>query len=238
MYHYGKNTVKGLITSNAKIVDVFVADNFNDKNMLSFLSKNDITPIVVSLKKIESFATGQNHQGIVAKTFEFEYKDLSYLIKKTLDKENATLVLLDGLEDPQNFGNLIRTSEALGVDGIIIPKNRSVKVTPTVAKVSTGAINNVDIAQVTNLKQAVTKLKENGYWIVTAHMNTDVLYDQVDYKGKMALVIGSEGKGVSKTMLDESDFVVKLPMYGQVSSLNAATSAAIILYQMDSFRRK
>jgi len=237
MYHYGKNTIKGLVESKAKIEEVFISNTFNDKNILNILAKNDIEPIVVSTNKIESFATGKNHQGIVAKTFEFEYKDIDYIIKKTKDKDNSTIVILDGLEDPQNFGNLIRTCEALGVDGIILPKHRSVKVTPTVAKVSTGAISSVDIAIVTNLKQAVTKLKENGYWIVCAHMDTNTLYDQVDYKGKMALVIGSEGKGVSKSMLDESDFIVKLPMYGQVSSLNAATSGAIILYQMDSNRR-
>lgn len=237
MYHYGKNTIKGLINSKTQLESVFISEKFNDKDFLRFLDKNRIRPIVVSQAKLETLAKGANHQGIVAKAFEYTYQDLESIINKTKTKENSTILILDGLEDPQNFGSLIRTSEAVGVDGIIIPKNRSVRVTPTVAKVSTGAINAVDIALVTNLRQSIEKLKEAGYWIVTAHMDTEVLYDQVDYSGKMALIVGSEGKGVSSLLLKESDFVVKLPMYGDVSSLNAAVSGAIILYQMDSNRR-
>ncbi|WP_423363230.1 23S rRNA (guanosine(2251)-2'-O)-methyltransferase RlmB [Mycoplasma sp. P36-A1] len=238
MYYYGKNTIKGLIESKTQLETVFISDKFNDTQFLNYLDKKRIKYIIVSLAKIESMSNNANHQGVVAKSFDFEYKSLETIIAKTKDKENSTVLILDGLEDPQNFGSLIRTSEALAVDGIVITKNRSVKVTPTVARVATGAINGVDICMVTNLKQTVDKLKKAGYWVVCAHMNTDVLYDQVDYKGKMALVVGSEGKGVSTTMLKESDFVVKLPMYGEVSSLNAAVSGAIIMYEMDSNRRK
>ncbi|MEG0686989.1 MAG: 23S rRNA (guanosine(2251)-2'-O)-methyltransferase RlmB, partial [Erysipelotrichales bacterium] len=188
--------------------------------------------------ELEKLANGKNHQGVIAKGFEYQYTNVENIIDKNQSNESSIVVILDGLEDPQNFGSIIRTGEALNISGIVIPKNRSVSVTPTVAKVSTGAINEVMIAQETNLRATIKKLKDNGYWIVTADMDTDVMYDQVDYKMKVALIIGSEGKGVSMQLKKESDFVVKLPMYGKVSSLNAAVSTAIILYQINSNRQQ
>lgn len=238
MYYYGKNTIKGLIDSKTSLECVYLAKNFRDEKLLKLLDSKRIKIIVVSDEKLNTLSDNKNHQGIVAKSFKYEYKNIDDMVEKHSANENSLFVLLDGLEDPQNFGSIIRTGEALGISGIVIPKNRSVSVTPTVAKVSTGAINSVDIAQVANLRQVISKLKENGYWVVAADMDTDLLYDQVDYKMKIALVIGSEGNGVSKQIKKECDFVVKLPMYGQVSSLNAAVSAAILMYQINSNRNK
>lgn len=238
MYYYGKNTIKGLVEAKTSLEEVLVSDKLKDDKFLSFLDRNHIKYQRISDQKINELANKANHQGVLAKAFAYKYADINDIIKVNQDNENSLIVLLDGLEDPQNFGSIIRTSEALQVSGIVIPKNRSVKITPTVAKVSTGAIESVKIAQETNLRQVIKKLKENGYWIVGADMHTKVNYDQVDYKMKVALVIGSEGKGISKQILKECDYIVKLPMYGKISSLNAAVSAAIIMYQIDSNRKK
>lgn len=238
MYYYGKNTIKGLIDSKTSLECVFLSKNFRDEKIIKLLDSKRIKVISVSDQKLDTLSENNNHQGIVAKSFKYEYQNIDLMIEKNKNNEESLFVILDGLEDPQNFGSIIRTGEALNISGIVIPKNRSVSVTPTVAKVSTGAINGVEIAQVANLRQVIAKLKENGYWVVAADMDTDLMYDNVDYKMKLALVIGSEGSGVSKQVKKECDFVVKLPMYGNVSSLNAAVSAAILMYQINSNRKK
>lgn len=238
MYYYGKNTIKGLIDSKTSLEVVYLNHKFNDKEILNLLKRNNIYYEFVDKEYLDKLSDNSNHQGIVVKTFNYEYKDLKSIVEKNKNNENALILILDGLEDPQNFGSIIRTSEALLVSGIIIPKNRSVKVTPSVARVSTGAINLVDIALVTNINQSIKYLKENNYWIVGADMNTDLLYDKVDYKMKIGLVIGSEGKGISAQTKKECDFLVKIPMYGKISSLNAAISSAIIMYAINSNRTK
>ena len=238
MYCYGKNTIKGLIESKTQFENVYLSKKFKDVKMLEFLNKNKIKYSRIADEELDKLSNNANHQGIVAKVFEYEYYDVDQMINENRTNQDSIIIILDGLEDPQNLGSIIRTAETLNVSGIVIPKNRSVKVTPTVARVSTGAINEVKIAQVANLKQAITKLKTNGYWVVGAHMDTDVLYDKLDYKMKVALVIGSEGKGISSQIKKECDYLVKIPMYGKISSLNAAISAAIIMFQINSNRHK
>lgn len=237
MYYYGKNTVKTLIENNEEIQKVYLSKRFKDQEIIQLLKNKKITPTLVDEKKLDTLSDNGNHQGVIIQAKDYEYKELNHVLKKNKDNENSLLILLDGIEDPQNFGSIIRTAAALDTSGIIIPKNRSVKITPTVAKVSTGAMNHIDIVRVTNLKQTIKTLKDEGYWIVGAHMDTDLYYDQVDYKMKIGLVIGSEGKGLSNNILSECDYIVKLPMYQAVSSLNAAVSTAVILYQIDSNRR-
>ena len=144
----------------------------------------------------------------------------------------------DGIEDPNNFGSLIRTSAAFGVDAIIISKDRQIQMTPTVTKVSTGAEEFVSIIQVTNIVQAMNTLKKNGYWIVTADGRGDRLYDEIDYKGKMAIVIGSEGRGASRLTLENSDFIARIPIQGPITSLNAAVAGAIMISGAIQSRRK
>ncbi|MDR3214799.1 MAG: 23S rRNA (guanosine(2251)-2'-O)-methyltransferase RlmB [Bacilli bacterium] len=238
MYVYGKNTIIGLINSKTNIEKIFLSEEFNDKKIISLIIEKHLDYIKVSKNKLNSLSANNNHQGIVAKVFEYQYQSLDQVINNTTNKANALIIILDGLEDPQNFGSIIRTGEALNIDGIIIPKNRSVKVTPSVARVSTGAMNNVDIVQVTNLNQTIKELKEHGYWIVGSDMNGDKSYDELKYDFKVALVIGSEGKGISQQVLKNCDYLIKIPMYGQVSSLNAAISSAIIMYQINSNRLK
>lgn len=237
MLYYGKNTVISVLSSNQMINELFITKNFSDKKILDLIYKRKLIPIIVSEEKLNSMSNSGNHQGIIISAFDYNYSTLDKIIDCGKNNENSLVIILDGVEDPQNFGSIIRTAEAVDVDGIIIPKNRSVKVTPTVAKVSTGAINSIKIAQETNINQSIKKLKDAGYWIVSAHMETEIFYDQVDYKMKIALIVGSEGKGVSSNVLKKSDFIVKIPMYGKVSSLNVAVSSAIIMYQINSNRQ-
>ncbi|MBS7021390.1 MAG: 23S rRNA (guanosine(2251)-2'-O)-methyltransferase RlmB, partial [Firmicutes bacterium] len=163
---------------------------------------------------------------------DYEYAQVDEL----LEKDNPLLVILDHIEDPHNLGAIVRTCEAAGVDGIIIPKNRSVEVTSTVMRTSVGALDYVKIARVTNLRDTMEYLKKKGFWIVGTDMNgTD--YQEIDYRGKMALVIGSEGFGMARLVKEHCDFIASIPMNGKVNSLNASVAAGIIIYEAISKRK-
>lgn len=147
------------------------------------------------------------------------------------------MVVLDHLEDPHNLGAIIRTCEAAGITGIIIPKDRSVEVNSTVMKTSAGAVENVKIAQVVNIANVLDELKENGFWVVGTKMESDTDYRDIDYTGKVALVIGNEGNGMSNLVSKKCDYIAKIPMYGKVNSLNASVAAGIMIYEMISLDR-
>ena len=147
------------------------------------------------------------------------------------------MVVLDHLEDPQNLGAIIRTCEAAGITGIIIPKDRSVEVNSTVMKTSAGAVENIKIAQVVNIANVLDELKENGFWVVGTKMESDTDYRDIDYTGKVALVIGNEGNGMSNLVSKKCDYIAKIPMYGKVNSLNASVAAGIMIYEMISLDR-
>ncbi|MGL4382393.1 MAG: 23S rRNA (guanosine(2251)-2'-O)-methyltransferase RlmB, partial [Bacilli bacterium] len=220
MYIYGKNTIKGYIENNKMLEEVLISKEFSDQKFLAYLKQKRVKYQFMNNKELDQLSEQGNHQGVVGKVFNYQYQTLEHVIKKVSLQQKSTIVVLDGLEDPQNFGSIIRSCEACGVDAIIIPKKRSVKVSPVVAKVSTGALENMDIVQVSNIKQAINSLKEVGYWSVAADMSASINYDEMDYDAKVVLVIGSEGFGVSSSVLKNSDYLVKIPMYGQVSSLN------------------
>ena len=231
MYVYGKNVVNEILKDNTPIKKVFLSDNFSDKDILNKLRSLNINTKYCKPYELDKIVDG-NHQGIVLEVPDYQYFDIDDL----LVNENPLIVILDHLEDPHNFGAIIRTCEAAGVDGIIIPKNRSVDVNSTVMKTSTGALNHVKICQVTNLKNTMDYLKKKGFWIVGTDMDgTD--YTQVDYKGKMAIITGSEGFGMSRLVKDNCDFIASIPMYGEVNSLNASVATAIIIYEAIKQRR-
>ena len=174
-------------------------------------------------KALDNIEEG-NHQGIILDIEDYNYCYLDKILNSNI------IVILDHLEDPHNFGAIIRTCEAAGIKGIIIPKDRSVKVNATVMKTSVGTIENVDICMVSNLVSAIKTLKENGFWIIGTDMEgTD--YTKIDYSGKIALVIGNEGKGLSRLTKENCDFIAKIPMYGKVNSLNASVAAALVIYE-------
>ena len=223
MIVYGKNVAKEVLSNNIKINKVIVANNFSDKELLQNLKKYNIFYMD---KKIMDKKYEGNHQGIVLEIEDFKYEKLDTLYDKNF------VVILDHLEDPHNFGAIIRTCEAAGVDGIIIPKNRSVEVNSTVMKVSAGALSNVNIVEVNNLVDVIKKLKDNGYWIYGTDMENSSVYTEVEYDSKTALVIGNEGAGISELVRKNCDFVVNIPMVGKINSLNASVAAAIIIYEV------
>ena len=216
MYVYGKNVAKEI---NSKIKKVYVANNFKDKEIL----KNIKAPVVyVDKNKLDKMVDGL-HQGIVLKIADYKYKDINEL-------NGETVVMLDHLEDPHNFGAIIRTCEAAGIKDIIIPKDRSVKVNSTVMKTSAGCLDRVNIYEVTNLVQTINHLKKNNYWIIGTDMEgTD--YKTIDYKDKIVIIIGNEGNGISRLVKESCDFVATIPMQGEVNSLNASVAAGIIIFE-------
>lgn len=174
---------------------------------------------------------GPATQGVVAEVASYEYQTLDQVLAK-IKHPLPFLVMLDGLEDPHNLGAIIRTAEACGVDGIIVPKNRSVGLNATVVKVSTGAIEYVNLIEVTNLARTLEDLKKKGFWIVGADMEGQIDFHDQDYQMPLVLVIGSEGKGISRLVKESCDYLVNIPMYGKVNSLNASVSAGIIFYEV------
>ena len=222
MYVYGKNVAKEMLNKKEKINKAFLYTKFNDNEILSSLKKQNIKIKYLTRDELNKIESG-NHQGIILEVDDYKYSSLD-------DLNDDIIVMLDHLEDPHNFGAIIRTCEAAGVKNIIIPKDRSVKVTASVIKVSVGAIENVKIALVNNLVNTIKELKQKGYWIIGTDMQgTD--YRNIDYSGKIVLVIGNEGKGLSRLTEENCDFIASIPMRGKVNSLNASVAAALIIYE-------
>lgn len=225
MYVYGKNVVKELINNKQKINKAFVYENFNDKEILDYLSKTNVNVTYLNKVEIDKKVDG-NHQGIILSIDDFKYAQLDEL----LVKENPLLVILDHIEDPHNFGAIIRTCEAAGVDGIIIPKNRSVEVNSTVMRVSTGALDNIKVSMVTNLKSTIDYLKKQGFWVIGTDMEgTD--YTKIDYTGKTVIITGNEGAGLSRIVKESCDFIASIGMKGKVNSLNASVATGIVIFE-------
>ncbi len=236
MYIYGKNVAKEKLQSNDKINKAYVSKKFKDNEILDQLFKRNIRVNFVDNKVLDSKIDGL-HQGIILDIDEFKTYELNeFLDDLKINNNYHTLVMLDHLEDPHNFGAIIRTSEALGVEGIIIPNDRSVSITSTVVKTSAGAIENIKIIKVPNLTATISKLKEKNYWIVGTDMKGQN-YREIDYNMNVCLVIGNEGKGMSKIVRDNCDFVASIPMTGKINSLNASVSCGIILSQIVSGRK-
>lgn len=230
MYIYGKNVAKEKLNSNEQITKIYLSDNFNDKEIFNLIKKRNIKYSIVPNKFLDNKVDGL-HQGIVIESPDVDLYDFEYI--KSLNKNNPLLVMLDHLEDPHNFGAIIRTSEALGVDAIIIPKDRNVNVNATVVKTSAGAIYNMPIVMVTNLLDTVNKLKDIGYWIIGTDMNGED-YTKIDYNMPICLIIGNEGHGMSKVLKENVDFMAMIPMTGKINSLNASVSCGIVLSRIVS----
>ena len=232
MYIYGKNVAREKINSGEKINKIFLADKFNDRELMSLIREKKIKYNIVPNKYLDSKVDGL-HQGIILEVDDVETYDLNYLNK--IKKNKPILVMLDHLEDPHNFGAIIRTCEALGIDGIIIPNDRNVGVNATVVKTSAGAIYNMPIIRVANLGATMRKLKDMGYWLVGTDMDGEN-YTQIDYNMPVCLVIGNEGKGIGKVIRDNCDYIAKIPMIGKINSLNASVSCGIVLAQIVNSR--
>ena len=223
MYIYGKNVAIDYLNSKETIKKAYIYKQFVDQDILSELKRRQINIQYREKYELDKLVDGM-HQGIILEVNDYEYNTLDDFI------DSSFIVILDHIEDPHNFGAIIRTCEAAGVGGIIIPKDRSVKVNATVIKVSTGAIKNMKIAEVTNINQTIEYLKKEGYWIVGTDM-AGTLYNKIDYKGKIAIVIGNEGSGMSHLVKENCDFIASIPMQGKTNSLNASVATGIVVFE-------
>ena len=223
MLVYGKNVANEVINDTSKIRRTFISNKFDDKFIISVLKRNNVKIKFMDKKVMDKMVDGM-HQGIIFEINDYEYYDIDEII------ENDLIIMLDHLEDPHNFGAIIRTCEAAGVKGIIIPKDRSVTVNSTVMKVSTGALENVKVCEVTNLGQTIDYLKKKGFWIVGTDME-GTNYRKIDYSGKTCIIIGNEGKGMGDINTKKCDFIATIPMKGSINSLNASVAAGIIIFE-------
>ncbi len=228
MLVYGRNVALEYLNNPKDIKRIYLQSGFSDEMIISLIEKNKMNVITKTKNELDELAKGV-HQGIILDVHEYVYKNLDDIINKS---DESFIVILDHIEDPHNLGAIIRTVEAAGIKSIIIPKDRSVDVTSTVMKTSAGALENIKISKVTNLIQTIEDLKNNGFWIVGTEMESDLDYREVDYKGKFALIIGNEGKGMSKLVKESCDYIVKIPMKGKINSLNASVAAGIMIYEM------
>lgn len=226
MYIYGKNVAREKLHNNSKINKIYLSEKFNDREILDLIRKNNIKVSFVKNYELDKKVEGL-HQGIVMEIDDVKTYSYDEIIPN-IKKENPVIVVLDHLEDPHNFGAIIRTSEALGVDAIIIPTDRSVKVNSTVVKTSVGAIEYIPIIRVVNLNDTIRKLKSDGYWIIATDMDGED-YTKIDYNMPVCIVIGNEGKGISRMVSENSDIIASIPMKGKINSLNASVSCAIVL---------
>ena len=232
MLVYGRNVVNEILNSKTKIYKVFLDNNFNDQEILRKIDKLNLKKFHVDKNKIDKMCSNSANQGIALDIEEFEYLTIESIVK---DDSANFVVMLDSLEDPHNFGAIIRTCECAGVDYIIIPKNRSVSVNSTVYKTSSGALNNVKIVEVVNLANTIRKLQDLGYWVYGAEAN-GVDFRTVKYDGKTCLVVGSEGDGLKQIVANTCEQIISLAMKGKINSLNASVAGGILIYEMMKYK--
>lgn len=231
----GRNAVLEAFRSGKPIDKLFVLDGCKDgpiQTILREARKHDTIVKFVTKERLDQLSETKKHQGVIAMAAAYEYSTVEEILQSAKDKgEPPFVILLDNIEDPHNLGAIIRTANLVGAHGVIIPKHRAVGLTGTVAKTSAGAINYTPVAKVTNLTNTIKELKDEGLWFVCADMGGTTMYD-LDLKGPIGLVIGSEGEGVSKLVRENCDFIASIPMKGDIDSLNASVAAGVLAYEI------
>ncbi|MGM0754409.1 MAG: 23S rRNA (guanosine(2251)-2'-O)-methyltransferase RlmB [Bacillota bacterium] len=231
----GRNPVMEALKSGRDINKIWIAEGSQKgsiQQIVGLAKESNVMVQYVPKKKIEQMVP-ENHQGVVASVAAYQYAEIDDLFHRAKQKgEDPFIIILDELEDPHNLGSIMRTADAAGAHGIIIPKRRAVGLTSTVAKASTGAIEHIPVARVTNLSRAVDELKERGVWVAGTDAKGKQDFRQLDGTLPIGLIIGSEGKGMSRILRDKCDFLVQLPMIGHVTSLNASVAASILMYEV------
>ncbi|KDR94323.1 23S rRNA (guanosine2251-2'-O)-methyltransferase [Peptoclostridium litorale DSM 5388] len=230
----GRNPVMEAIKAEREIDSITIAKGAEGsiKKIVGMAKDRGILIKYADKKKLDEMCESTNHQGVVAIVSEYGYYELDELMEYCNNQEGSPfLIVLDGITDPHNLGAIIRTVDAVGAHGVIIPKRRSVGITPVVVKSSAGAVEHVPVCRVSNIVNAIKELKEHGLWIAALDMDGDSVY-RSNMTGPIALVLGSEGKGISRLVKENCDFAVKLPMEGKVSSLNASVAGGVIMYEV------
>ena len=238
----GRNSVLELLESGKDINKIFITKGEKHGSINKIIAMaNEKRIIIVEKDKRQMYemAGTDNFQGVIAIVPPFEYCEIEDILEEAKNKnEEPFILILDGIEDPHNLGSIIRTAETAGVHGIIIPKRRAVAVNSTVNKVSAGAVEHMKITRVTNISDSIERLKQEGLWICGTDINTDKFYYNQNLKGALGIVIGNEGTGISEKVKKNCDFLVKIPMKGKVTSLNASVSAGIVIYEAVQQRLK
>lgn len=235
----GRNPVMEALKSGREIDKMLVAKDGEGsiKKIIGMAKEKNIFYQFVEKTALDRIADGGVHQGVIAYISTYDYCDPEDILEKARQKgEDPFLIILDGIEDPHNLGAIMRTADGAGAHGIIIPKRRAAGITDVVAKASAGAVEYVPVAKVSNIAQTIDKLKGKGVWIGACDMD-GTEYDKADLKGSLALVIGAEGQGVSRLVKEKCDFVLSIPMSGQISSLNASNAAAVLMYEVKRQRK-
>lgn len=230
----GRNPVMEALNGERTVEKIFIADGAEGSisKIVAVAREQGVMIDFVAKEKIDSMAQGVKHQGVVARISQYEYASVDDILENArVSGEDPFIIMLDGITDPHNLGAIIRTAECAGAHGVIVPERRSCTLTPTVALSAAGAVERVPVAKVTNLTRTIEDLKKKGIWIAAADMGGDNCF-AADLAGSIAIVIGSEGKGVSRLVKENCDFVISVPMKGTINSLNASNAAAILMYEI------
>lgn len=231
----GRNAVIEAFRAGKTVDKLFVLEHCKEGSMNTILreaKKRDTVIQYVKKERLEQMSETGKHQGVIAYIAAYEYASVEDILKKAEEKgEPPFVVILDDIEDPHNLGAIIRTANLAGAHGVIIPKHRAAGLTATAVKASAGAINHTPVAKVTNIAKTIEDLKDKGLWFVCADMGGTAMYD-LDLKGAIGLVIGNEGKGVSRLVKEKCDFVASIPMFGDIDSLNASVAAGVLAYEI------
>ena len=227
---FGRAPVLEALKNSHPIDKIIIKSGPYAKSLIPVIDEAKKKNIVIQqadAARLDRLSDGGNHQGVVAMVSAYSYVTVRDIVN---GKDNAFVIICDKITDPHNLGAIIRTANCVGADGVIIPKRESAGVNSVVMKTSAGAVEYTPVAKVTNLAQTIDELKEQGFWITAADMDGQSMYD-IDYSGKIAIVVGSEGKGVSRLVREKCDFIAQIPMYGDINSLNASVAAAVLMYE-------
>ncbi|NLN64766.1 MAG: 23S rRNA (guanosine(2251)-2'-O)-methyltransferase RlmB [Clostridiaceae bacterium] len=238
----GKNTILEALKANRPVNRLYLEKDSKDMvigRIYATARKQGIIVSFLERSKLDQMSMTRNHQGVIADVSPYAYVDVQDILMRAQDKgQPPFIIILDGITDPNNLGSIIRTAECAGVHGIILPKRRAASLSPVVAKVAAGAAEYMPIARVTNLTRTIEELKKAGVWIVGTEIQADTPYDEHDYQGALAIVIGSEGEGISRLVRESCDTLLRIPMYGEINSLNAAVACGLIAFQAARKREK
>ena len=225
---YGRNSVKEAILSG-QVTKLFISNSIRKCEISDLATAKNIPITYLGFPEMDNMIPNAVHQGVIAEIKKYEYFNFDHILSLSKKVEHPIIVLLDGITDPQNFGAILRSCDVFNVTGVIIPKHQQVPLNATVAKTSAGAINYVPVVLVSNLNNAIRTLKENGFWVVSTDGAGTMNYFDISYDFPTALIIGSEGNGISQLTLKNSDYIVKIPLLGHLNSLNASVAAGILL---------
>lgn len=232
----GRNGVIEALKAKITVEQILISKGEKEGSIVKIMALAKEKGVVikeVDRKKLDSLSQGEAHQGVVAMVTPFRYSEIQDILDRAKEREeDPFIIILDEIEDPHNLGSIIRTAELCGAHGIVIPKRRNVGVTPTVYKTSAGAVNYMKIAKVSNINNVIDELKKENVWVYGADGEAENFSYNVDFKGAVALVIGSEGRGISKLTREKCDVMVKIPMVGKVNSLNASVAGGILMYEV------